>query len=35
MSWRRKMSIITVIRIQNQITHMKKTNIVQKMSRNG
>ena len=31
----RKMSAKTVIRIQNQITHAKKMNIVQTMSRNG
>jgi len=35
MSWRRKRSANTVIRIQNQITHAKKMSIVQTTSRNG
>ena len=34
-SWRRKMSVSTVIRIQIQITNAKKMSIVQKTSRNG
>ena len=34
-SCRRKMSLNTVIRIQNQITQGKKMSIVQTMSRNG
>ena len=34
-SWLRKMSMNTVIRIQNQITQRKTTRIVQKMFRRG
>jgi hypothetical protein len=35
MSFRRKRSAKTVIRIQNQITQAKKMSIVQRTSRNG
>ena len=34
-SWLRKMSMNTVIRIQIQITHMKKMNIDQKTFKSG